>query len=181
MIIRPITPDDIHDVAQIHRLSRIEYERGIIYGDDLERDGINHFIKNWNEWMNDDGIFKLCLEDEGEIRGFILYGHTKTRPSFDQGVVPRYGAEIYAIFVDPNHFRKGYGTQLFNTACDDLTDKKLTSMILWTLKKNKKSCAFYNSFGGEKIAKQRVDMGEESWAEESCFGWRDIRKIMSQK
>jgi ribosomal protein S18 acetylase RimI-like enzyme len=178
MIIKTPTSNDIEKLASIHRASRIEYERDVIYDDDLNRDDINHFIKNWQTWMNDDDIFKLCLEDDGEVRGFILYGRTKTRPSFDQGVVPRYGAEIYAIFVDPNHFRKGYGTQLFNAACKDLTDKKLNSMILWTLKKNKKSSAFYNSFGGDKIAKQRVDMGEKSWAEESCFGWRDIRKTV---
>jgi ribosomal protein S18 acetylase RimI-like enzyme len=179
MIIRTIIPSDIHDVAHIHRLSRMEYERGIIYGDDLERDNIDHFIKNWQTWMNDDEISKLCLEDENEIRGFVLYGRIKTRPSFDQGVVPRYGAEIYAIFINPDHFRKGYGAKLFKAACKDLADKKLTSMILWTLKKNKKSSAFYSSFGGEKIAKQRVDMGEKSWAEESCFGWRDIKKYTS--
>lgn len=178
MIIR--TPDikNIETLANIHRLSRIEYERGVIYDADLERDDINHFIKNWQTWMNDEEIFKLCLEDEGEIRGFVLYGRTKTRPSFDQGVVPRYGAEIYAIFIHPDYFRKGYGTRLFKAACEDLANKKLNSMILWTLKKNKKSSAFYNAFGGEKIAKQRVDMGEKSWAEESCFGWRDVKTIL---
>lgn len=177
MTIRSITVDDIASLAILHKASRRASEDGVIYPDDLDRESVEDFEKNWDTWLADEEIHALCLDDNGEIKGFVLYGRVKTRPSFDKGVVPRYGAEIYALYVDPNHFRKGIGKTLFKAACDDLIDRKLISMILWVLKKNKRACAFYDQYGGERIAKQRVDLGEKSWAEESCFGWRDLRKL----
>lgn len=177
MTIRAITCDDIQPLAFLHKVSRRASEDGVIYDTDLDRESISDFEKNWKSWLNDEEIYKLCFDDNGTIKGFILYGRVKTRPSFDKGVVPRYGAEIYALYVDPNHFRQGIGQKLLHAACNDLINRKLTSMILWVLKKNKRACGFYDAFGGERIAKQRVDLGEKSWAEESCFGWRDIRKL----
>lgn len=176
-MIRPLTPPDIPAIAAIHQISRIESERGIIMDADLARDDISHFLAKWETWSNDPEIHTRIAMENNMIQGFICYGRVKTRPASDRGVVPKFGAEIYALYVHPDHWRKGVATSLFQAACLDLTDKKLTSLLLWVLKKNKRACALYDKFKGERVAKQRVDIGEKSWAEESCFAWRDIRKI----
>jgi ribosomal protein S18 acetylase RimI-like enzyme len=175
--IKDLDGNNIQDIATIHRLSRIESERGIIRDQDLDRNNQDWFESKWQQWHQDPEIFTKTAIVRDVPVGFVSYGRIKTRPSFDQGVVPRYGGEIYAIYVHPDHFHHGIGTQLFKVACSDLADKKLTSVLLWVLKKNKRACAFYDAMGGERIAKQRVDIGETSWAEESCFGWRDVRKL----
>jgi ribosomal protein S18 acetylase RimI-like enzyme len=177
MIIRPFQITDIPQCAAIHKLSRRASEEGIIFDYDLDRYDLNHFIEKWTDWAKHEVTQIRVAEENNIIIGFVIYGKIQTRPSFDKSVVPRYGAEIYALYVHPDHFRKGIGKALFKAAIDDLIERKLTSMLLWAYKKNKRACAFYELFGGERVAKQRVDIGEKSWAEESCFGWKDIRKI----
>lgn len=177
MVIRPFTPSDIHACATLHKQSRRESEKGVIFDSDLDRYDLDHFINNWTEWAGYKETRILVAEDDNKIVGFILFGKVQTRPDFDKGIVPKYASEIYALYVHPDHFRKGIGRGLFIAACTQLRDQKLTSMILWALKKNKRACAFYDSLGGQKVGKKRVDMGEKSWAEESCYAWADISKI----
>ena len=176
-MIRPFTPSDLDRCAAVHKASRRASEEGIIYESDLDRQSVEDIKKRWAEWTSNPDCHVLVDERDGEITGFVMFGPVKTRPEFDRGVVPRYGAEIYALYVHPDHFRKGIGRGLFLAAVEQLSALKLTSMVLWALKKNKRASAFYESLDGQKIAKQRVDMGEKSWAEESCYGWRDIRKL----
>lgn len=177
MNIREFNKEDLDACALLHKASRRESEKGIIFDSDLDRYGLDHFINNWTEWSNYKETKIIVAEDNQKISGFIMFGKIQTRPDFDKGIVPKYGAEIYALYVHPDYFRKGIGKQLFCEACKQLQNNKMTSMILWTLKKNKRACMFYDSFGGSKIGKKRVDMGEKSWAEESCYGWLDITKI----
>ncbi len=177
MILRPFETTDIEACAKLHKLSRRESEKGVIFDSDLDRYDLNHFIDNWTTWSGYKETKILVAEDNDTVVGFVMFGKIQTRPDFDKGIVPKYGSEIYALYVHPDHFRKGIGKKLFLSACNDLIQNKQTSLILWTKKKNRRSCAFYDSFGGNKIGKKRVDMGEKSWAEESCFGWLDIRNI----
>ena len=174
----PLLPTHFDDATTVHRLAKIEAERGIIRDSDLALYTPEFFHKRWDGWLENPELGKLGAEVDGKIVGFVLYGKIFTRPDFDKGVVPRFGGEIYAIYIHPDYFRQGIGKALFKAACAELSDQKLTSMVLWALKKNKRACAFYESMGGERIAKQRVDIGESSWAEESCFGWRDVRKVL---
>ena len=178
MIVRPFEKKDIEPCAILHKASRRESEKGVIYDSDLDRYDLDHFQSNWQEWSTYQTSQILVAEDNGKIIGFIICGPVRTRPSFDKGVVPRYGGEIYALYVSPDQFRHGVGRQLFLNAIRVLSDKNLTSVLLWAFKKNKRACAFYESMGGEKIGKQRVELGEKSWAEESCFAWRDVRSLL---
>lgn len=178
-IIRPFEEKDIQDCAALHQLSRCESEKGIIFDDDLNRDDLDHFLTNWQSWSKDESMSILISHDTSfVITGLSIAGKIKTRPDFDKGVVPRYGAEIYALYIHPNYFRQGIGKALFIETCKNLSQQNLNSMLLWTYKKNKRAGAFYEMMNGQRIAKKRVDIGEKSWAEESCFGWKDLRKII---
>lgn len=176
-IIENLSENHLAPVAEIHRLSRIESERGIIIDCDLTRDTAPWFEKKWMTWHADPEIFTHVATENGAVVGFSTFGRVKTRPCFDQGVVPKFGGEIYAIYVHPDHFRKGIGRALFKAACESLSAQKINSLLLWVLKKNKRACGLYTTLKGERVAKQRVDIGTKSWAEESCFSWRDTRKI----
>lgn len=177
MSIISLTPVHLEDAATTHRLAKIAAEKDIILAEDLTLYTPDFFIPRWSEWLQNPDLGKLGWAVDGKIVGFVLFGRVKTRPAFDMGVVPRYGGEVYALYVHPDYFRQGIGTALFKAACTQLAEQKLTSMILWAIKKNKRACAFYESMGGQRIAKQRVDIGQKSWAEESCFGWKDVRKL----
>lgn len=181
MIIRPFEQADLKSLAALHAASKQEAERGIIYDDDLAIFTPAFYEEKWAEWSQYEvSRLRLAFCDGGDgqdLLGFVSYGSIRTRPDFDKGVVPRFGGEIYALYVHLDTFGQGVGTALFLHACRDLVDMKLTSMLLWAMKKNKRACGFYEAMGGERVAKKRIEIGQKSWAEESCFAWRDIRKI----
>jgi len=177
MHIRKFQITDLHACAQLHKLSQRESEKGVIFECDLDRHGLNHFIDNWTTWSGMDDMDIIVADNNDTIVGLCIYGKIRTRPDFDKGIVPKYGSEIYALYVHPDHFRKGIGRALFTKTIEALKSQNKKSLLLWTLKKNKRACAFYDAFGGQKIGKKRVDMGEKSYADESCYGWLDITKV----
>lgn len=177
MIIREFKKSDLEACAALHKISQRESEKGVIFDTDLDRHGLNHFIDNWKAWSDINDMDIIVADDNGAIIGLCIYGKIRTRPDFDKGIVPKFGSEIYALYVHPDHFRKGVGRSLFSKAIDGLKNQNQKSLLLWTLKKNKRACAFYDSFRGQKIGKKRVDMGEKSYADESCYAWADITKI----
>lgn len=180
MIIRDFNINtDLDDLATVHSASKQVAEKGIIFDSDLAVYTPEFYHEKWQEWSKFENTkIKLIYVDDKTAAGFICYGRIRTRPSFDRGVVPKYGAEIFSLYIHPDFIGKGYGKALFTHACQDLTEQKLTSLLLWALKKNKRACEFYEAMGGQKIGKKRIDIGEKSWADESCYGWNDIRKIL---
>ena len=52
MIIRDFQNGDITACAALHKLSRRESEKGIIFDEDLDRYDDDHFVQNWTEWEN---------------------------------------------------------------------------------------------------------------------------------
>jgi|GEM_PF-1905321 len=174
---------DIPAIANIHWLSQRESERNIIIDSDLDRYDSSYFQKKWHEWSQDSEITTMVYRgyhdgNNDSVQGFISYGRVRTRPPQDRSVVPKYGAEIYALYIHPDHWRKGLAKALMHYAMRDLSNHKINSLLLWVFKKNRRACALYESLKGERIARQRVDIGEKSWAEESCFAWHDVRKII---
>lgn len=180
MDIRNFKMDDINALAAVHSASKQSAEKGIIFDEDLATFTQDYYREKWTEWSEMEQTTIRTAWDEDRFIGFCAFGRVKTRPAFDKGVVPRYGGEIYALYVHPEYFRQGVGKMLFLDACKGLVEQKLSTMLLWAMKKNSRACAFYDSFGGERIGKQRIEIGQKSWAEESCFGWRDVRKVLQK-
>jgi len=178
MIIRNFEPDDLNNLAAIHSASKQVAEKGIIYDEDLAIFSPEYYQDKWRQWSQaEDTSIVIAYDEDNSAMGFVSFGRIKTRPDFDRGVVPKFGGEIYALYIHPDYFHKRVGTALFKKACENLAEKKLTSMILWAMKKNKRACAFYDKMGGERVGKKRIEIGEKSYADESCFAWKDVRKI----
>jgi ribosomal protein S18 acetylase RimI-like enzyme len=178
MIIRDYKDTDLQGLAAVHSASKQVAEKGIIFDEDLAIFTPDYYKEKWAEWSQfEESSIRVAVSDD-KVLGFCSFGRVKTRPSFDKGVVPRYGGEIYALYVHPDYFDQGIGKALFLDACQHLVDQKLTTMLLWAMKKNKRACAFYDKMGGERVGKKKIEIGTRSWAEESCFGWRDIRKVL---
>ncbi len=180
MNIRDYTDNDLDGLASVHSASKQVAEKGIIFDEDLAIFTPDYYREKWQTWAKFEETSLRVALDGDVVIGFCSFGKIRTRPDFDKGVVPRYGGEIYALYIHPDYFDKGVGKALFLDACTHLADQKLTSMLLWAMKKNKRACTFYDKMGGERVGKKRIEIGERSWAEESCFGWRDVRKILNE-
>jgi ribosomal protein S18 acetylase RimI-like enzyme len=179
MNIRDYRDNDLAALTNLHSVSKQVAEKGIILDDDLAIFTPKYYIDKWQIWSQSDENHIRLAFDGDKLIGFVNFGKVKTRPAFDKGIVPKFGGEIYALYVHPDHFSKGVGQALFKDACAILSTQKINSMILWAMKKNKRACAFYDKMGGERVGKQKIEIGQRSWAEESCFAWKDVRSLVN--
>ncbi len=93
--------------------------------------------EKWREWLaSRPDITVLVAESSGAIAGFASVG-----PSRDADGAP--GAhEIYAIYVDPGHWRSGLGRELVLEASKDRP-----TVTLWVLEQNGPARKFYEAMG----------------------------------
>jgi ribosomal protein S18 acetylase RimI-like enzyme len=82
----------------------------------------------------------LALEGD-RVVGFVTFG-----PSEDEPRDPRIG-QVYAIYVDPGYWDRGYGRDLFDSAIRGLTDAGFSAATLWVLETNARARRFYEAAG----------------------------------
>ncbi|MCX7351943.1 MAG: GNAT family N-acetyltransferase [Proteobacteria bacterium] len=95
---------------------------------------------NWRlENMAKGDNWTFVVEHNGKIVGECDAGYSST-PEFGKG-------EIFALYVDKDHHRKGIATMLWKTAVEKLRQENLVPFIVITLTKNSPARAFYQSMG----------------------------------
>jgi ribosomal protein S18 acetylase RimI-like enzyme len=74
--------------------------------------------------------------------------------------VPLPAAEIYAIYVLPDAWRRGAGSALLTTAVDHWRAHGATTLVLWVLKANARGRAFYEALGWHADGRrEEIDLG----------------------
>jgi GNAT superfamily N-acetyltransferase len=89
-----------------------------------------------------EGRFLLVAELDGEVAGWLGGGAYRDTDLDD----PPLG-EVYACYIDPEHWRKGVGSALMADALDRLTRDGYTQAALWVLADNLRARAFYEHLG----------------------------------
>jgi ribosomal protein S18 acetylase RimI-like enzyme len=112
--------------------------------------------------------FALVADDEGAVVGFCLGG--RSRAPEDQ-----FGGEVYAIYVLPEHHRRGIGRALLEAAATELVDLDIRSMIIWVLRENAPSRRFYERMGGAWVRDEEREL-DGVRVTESAYGWPDISR-----
>ncbi len=82
----------------------------------------------------------FVIEHEGKIIGECDVGSSRM-PELGKG-------EIFALYVDKDHHRKGAGTMLWNAAVQKLASENLVPYIVLMLAENLPARAFYQHMGG---------------------------------
>lgn len=96
---------------------------------------------NWRlENMAKGDSWTFVVEHNGKIVGECDVGYSRT-PEFGKG-------EIFALYVDTDHHRKGIATMLWNAAVEKLHEENLVPFIVITLTKNSPARALYKSMNG---------------------------------
>ena len=88
----------------------------------------------------------LVAERDGAVVGFVTAGPYRIEQHPDV-LDPSLGGEIYAIYVDPDHWRSGAGAALLPAAVDRLHAAGLAPVRLWVLTDNARARRFYESYG----------------------------------
>ena len=91
---------------------------------------------------------RFVAEVNGEVVGTITFG--KGRDSGSEGF-----AEIYALYVLPEHWRTGQGSALVRSVVGAVKAQGFSGLYLWTLGDNARARAFYEHLGMMPTGQER--------------------------
>jgi len=144
--IRPAELRDAAAIARVHIRSwqvayRGQLSDAFLNGLDAE---IDQRTSRWEGFIaarTSRGQVYLVAQNGDRVVGFVTFG-----PSEDEPVDPRIG-EVYAIYVDPSYWDRGYGRALFTAAMRGLSDAGFGEATLWVLGTNARARRFYEIAG----------------------------------
>lgn len=141
--IRPATPADVAAIDRILIRSRRDAYRGRI--DDaalgLGEEGARELERALDRHARGAGIC-LVAELAGGPAGFVDAGPTR-----DTDDDPTAVGQVYAIYVDPDQWRRGAGRRLMADAVTWLADAGFSQTTLWVREGNERGRAFYTALG----------------------------------
>ena len=91
---------------------------------------------------------RFVAEVNEEVVGTITFG--KGRDGGEEGF-----AEIYALYVLPEHWRTGQGSALVRSVVDTVKAQGFSGLYLWTLGDNTRARAFYEHLGMMPTGEER--------------------------
>ena len=139
--IRPAALADAERIGEIHIRSWKKAYRGILPADFLASLSVEAWADRWRRDLAALSDHELALVVEN---GSSVYGFARLGPSADGN-----HAEIQAIYLDPDHWRKGWGRLLMVAAEASLAGLGWMDAILWVLEKNEAARRFYEALGWE--------------------------------
>lgn len=137
MKVRPATPSDADAIARIHVDTWRAAYRGQIPESYLDSLSTADRARTWAGTLARPGPGKVLVTER--LTGFCFFG-----PSRDgEDAV----AEIFALYVRPDSWRRGDGRLLCDEALKDARDRECSAMTLWVLKTNERARRFYDHVG----------------------------------
>lgn len=149
MIIRPATPVDAHDIAQVRVSSWRATYRGVVPDSYLDALDAAESEERWRAVAAGEvpGVELLVCEAEGRIVGFAAYGAARKPKRGHSG-------ELYATYYLPEAMGKGYGSAMLRDVVAGLIRQGHDNMIVWVMEANARGRRFY-----EDILKARLVEG----------------------
>ena len=144
VVIRPLTDADVDAVAAVHVRAWQSGYAGILAAGYLAALDPAGFARHRRERTPPPGARTLVAVDEDVVVGFASFGPYRVDSS--DGHNPAIG-ELYAIYVDPDHWRAGTGRKLLAAARAGLTEAGYPLMRLWVLEDNHRGRRFYGKAG----------------------------------
>lgn len=139
MTLRRARPDDARPIASILLRSWQTSYRGILPDPVLDAQRLQHFLPYWEAVLAEVGETRTWVaERSGTVVGFAHAG-----PSRDEAGDPDRIAELYAMYVDPDHTGGGIGTRLMEAVMAHFAAGPWLEATLWVLEGNRRARAFY--------------------------------------
>jgi GNAT superfamily N-acetyltransferase len=141
MIVRPARLEDALRIATIHvEAWRAAYRR-IVPDEFLDALSIEQRHMTWQQHLAAGESFTWVAEDADATHGWISAGRSR---DVDAG---QSTGEIWAVYVDPDHWSEGVGRTLCTAAEQELRRQGFTDATLWVLKGNERALQFYLESG----------------------------------
>jgi ribosomal protein S18 acetylase RimI-like enzyme len=142
MIVRTAKATDAPKIAHIHVETWCTAYRGQIPDTVLDALDVKRRTAFWRERFTQAKGSVFVAEDDNIVVGFC-----DLIPSRDKDADPQAAAEIAAIYVLPQHWRKGAGRALCDCALAEARRCGYEVVTLWVLASNGDTKRFYEAMG----------------------------------
>lgn len=159
IIIRDVKKEDLKSVAEITVNGWKTAYRGIIDDEFLDNLSIE---ENYKTRLNDyaeNGFVVAVLNNE-----VVGFGRYRTGNYYKEEY-PNVDSEIVALYVKPEYKYNGIGKKLVNYVINQFKENGYTQMIIWCLKDNYPSRAFYEKMGGIYCGENIIERGGKEYKE----------------
>ncbi|HMQ52454.1 MAG TPA: GNAT family N-acetyltransferase [Anaerolineae bacterium] len=168
-VIRPAELADASSLAEVHVASWQVAYRGLIPDHVLDNLSVGHRTDRWRQRLLQNDLDTLVLELEGRTRGFATYGHTR-----DPDLVAARAGEIYAFYLDPLVWGRGYGVALGEETLEILGQRGFATAVLWVLQSNQRARRFYEKIGFLCDGVSKIDIEPDGTKFEQVRYWQPL-------
>lgn len=149
--VRIATPEDALAVAGVHVRAWQAAYSGLIEEEFLAALRAEDRAATYGLGSTDPLVREMIVATEGgAILGFAITGPSRDEDSQAAG-------EIYALYVDPPHWRGGVGRLLLSESRRRLRERGFEEAILWVLRGNEPAERFYRADGWERDGAEREE------------------------
>ena len=141
MTVRVATVEDAEQIAAVHIQSWQGAYRGLLPDDFLDNLSVERRITQWQSILADPANIVPVYEDDERVVGFVSYGRCR-----DEDLDQDKTGEIYAIYLLPDQWGKGFGAALMKEGLARLEKQGYESVSLWVLAGNERAIRFYEQF-----------------------------------
>ena len=139
--LRIAKPDDARAIAEIHVAAWRAAYRGLMPDEFLAALSLEERTAMWSGILSRPSPSRVALaEMDGALAGFCSYGPTRDDESPDV-------AEIYAVNIHPDRWRRGAGRALCEHAWREAIARGHTQVTLWVMSGNERARRFYRQLG----------------------------------
>ena len=142
--VRPATPRDAKAIAEIHVATWQAAYQDLMPEDYLKKITLEKRQAYWREAIEYSEPQLLVATEGDEVVGFVGFDRSR-----DAGTKSWMG-EIWAMYVEPAHWRQGAGLALWDGARDGLKEEGCTQVSVWVLLRNEPALGFFEHAAGFK-------------------------------
>jgi len=153
LLIRKAKLDDAYNLSYVHAMSWKEAYKGIVPDEYNEMQTAESGFEKMQRMIINKPDANYIAELDGKAIGRLAIHECYDKDS------PNFG-EIGVLYILPEYWRKGYGTQIAAFALTELKTRGYIGVSLWTLEASTSARRFYESVGFELDGtKKTLDFG----------------------
>ena len=174
--IRKAIPTDAPGIAKVHVDAWRSSYAGVVPEETLSGLSYSERETLWDDILTSLETDRRCFVAETrDAQDTKIVGFASAGQECDDH--EGYEGEIYAIYLLEDYQRIGLGRHLIQSAAKRLLDDGIKSILLWVFEENHRARRFYESPGGELVARKDVTIGGAEVVE-VAYGWNDITKLL---
>ena len=172
VLIRHAVIDDAAGIARVRAESWLGAYRGIVPDEFLDAIDVGEWSERQRRNMENvpDDLVSFVAETQGQVVGWAAGGPNREDD-------PDYSGKLYAIYLLPEHQRRGIGLKLMAATARWLIGEGMDSMIVWVLAENHPARRFYEALGGQYVREHQIEIGGV-WLPEVSYGWSDLGTLV---